>query len=360
MPTLNEDQNPESLRRLKAAAYYQGAGFGSFAAFFRLVETQRLQIRRAYQRRYPWRTAVLSAQLSTLQEAFEHREFKDALDGFHLLGRPEEIFEQLAAIAGKMLGIGDWPSLRMVRHLPAPFQGRAWDALSIDANDGVRFSVPEGIYYRAGSYTFCYFEFVVAHELVHWAISKFSRRSLPFTSPLEEGICDVVALEILAQYGHRPQVLSNLLIYNRALQPELPWAVYWQASRIVASMVLADGWEELLRVLRGGRERVNSLVGGATTSRHGVHLPNSLAAIENAATVVPLHIDTFLALSAAVALQEGHVVRLQQLKQEAGLPLNTLRKALGWLDEAGWVTRLNATELFVPFEGVPSFIRYTL
>ena len=359
MPTLKKDQNPEPLRRLKAAAYYLGAGFGSFA-FFRLVDPQRLQIRRAYQRRYPWRASVLSAQLSTLQEAFEHRGFKDALDGFHQPGRPEEIFEHLAAIAGTMLGIGDWPSLRMVRDLPERFHRRMWDALSIDTNDGVRFSVPEGVYYRATSYTLYYFEFVVAHELVHWAISKFSRRDLPFTSPLEEGICDVVALEVLARYGYRPPVLSNLLIYNRALQPELPWSVYWQASRIVASMVLADGWEELLRVLRGGRERVNSLVGGAATNRHGVPLLNSLAAIENAASVVPLHIDTFLALSAAVGLQEGHVVRLRRLKQEAALPLNTLRKALDWLDETGWVTRLNATELFVPFECVPSFIRYTL
>jgi hypothetical protein len=101
-------------------------------------------------------------------------------------------------------------------------------------------------------------------------------------------------------------------------------------------------------------------MGAAATSRHGVHLLDSLAAIENASAVVPLQIDTFLVLSAAVALQEEHVVRLQPLKQEAGLPPNTLRKALGWLDEAGWVTSLNSTELFVPFRRVPPFIRYML
>jgi hypothetical protein len=31
-------QHPEALRRLKAAAYYQGAGFGSFSRFFGLVD----------------------------------------------------------------------------------------------------------------------------------------------------------------------------------------------------------------------------------------------------------------------------------------------------------------------------------
>ncbi len=243
MPT--NTTNPETLRRLKAAAYYQGARFGSFAAFFGLVDSRRQAIRESYLRRHPWKAALLNTELSRLGDAFEHRAFRSTLDSFHGEGRPEEIFEQVAALTSRMVGLGDCPSLRIVDDLPGPLDSKPWDAVSIDPDDSARLKVPDGIYYRRAACTSHYFEFVVAHEVIHWAISRFSSGDMLYTSPIEEGICDILAIETLAGYGIGPIALSNLLLYNRALQPLPPWNTYWQASRVVASRVLAEGLDSV-------------------------------------------------------------------------------------------------------------------
>ena len=358
MPT--NDTNPELLRRLKAAAYYQGASFGSFGAFFGLVDIRRQAIRESYLRRRPWRAALLNAELSRLGGAFDNRAFRSMLDSFHVEGRPEEIFEQVAAVTSRMVGLGDCPSLRIVDDLPGPSNSKPWDAVSIDPDDSARLKVPDGIYYRRRACTSCYFEFVVAHEVVHWAISRFSSDYRPFTSPVEEGLCDILAIETLAGYGIGAIALSNLLIYNRALQPLSPWNTYWQASRVVASRVSAEGLDSVVRLVRDGREAVNGLDSGAIPRRNGVIVPASVAAIQSASTVIPMRVDALIALSTATGIATGCLVTAAQVQKASGMPDESLKRALRELEAGGWISRLNEQELFVPHRSVPPYIRYTL
>lgn len=254
--------NPQALRRLKAAAYYQGAGFGSFSAFFDLVDGETGSIRQDCRRRYPRRAALLTDELARLQNALEHREFRSALDAFHSLGRPEAIFDEIVGMAAEMFALEKRPSLHLVETIPAPFESRPWDAASVDALDAARFGSPAGIFFRRRATTHYYLEFVVAHESAHWAISQFSSDDLPFTAPIEEGVRDILALELLARSGTSQAALPNLLIYNRALHSGPPYGTYWQATRNVASFVLADGLDTLTDVVRHGRHAVNALAGG--------------------------------------------------------------------------------------------------
>jgi DNA-binding HxlR family transcriptional regulator len=75
---------------------------------------------------------------------------------------------------------------------------------------------------------------------------------------------------------------------------------------------------------------------------------------------MPLGVDALLAASAAIASRIGGIVGVAELRNATRMPAEALNSALEELETSGWITRVGKSELFVPHESIPPYIRYIL
>lgn len=241
----------EEKRVLKTTAYYYGAHFANFPAFFNGINnfksTQSLYLLEVE------RLVDLSANLIK-NSSVDIVSFKDS--GY------KSTYEKILAIFSKELNFSDWPNLFLVEELPCVDSGnKAWDAMSVDSKDAARLNLKEGIYFNRNYVTHGYFEFVICHELIHWIISYYSIINPEHTPLWEEGFCDFFSVYFLHLGNILPEdAIINLVLYNRHFKDTSSiWKRYHVYLNSVIEMALQNGIGYLYEFLKKGRTAFSSL-----------------------------------------------------------------------------------------------------
>ncbi|OJW12772.1 hypothetical protein [Mucilaginibacter sp. 44-25] len=162
-----------------------------------------------------------------------------------------QFFEDLTAL----------PYLYIVDTLPGPAKDKPWDSVSLDESDEKRLGIKKGIYFKRGSINLPYFDFIIVHELIHWIISEYSVKYFAYTSMVEEGICDYLSYYVLLKVDPSNfKIILNIMTFLRCLKkPGTLFNAYYRFSRHISAIVRSRGLEYLTKVMKQGREAVNSL-----------------------------------------------------------------------------------------------------
>lgn len=239
---------PQLLRETKSAAYYaDDTRFASFVSFFSHFD------RRTDEHLDP----VLRADYEAL-EACRKRlwvangPFTDFYTDTptYMLGYFDRVWERLS---GWFPGLPK-PELFIVDSPASVFSGAHtdWDAMCVERGD--RSGVPPGVYFSRNRLTHLYFEFLIAHELLHWVIGE-TDLSLPDPTGLpimEEGVCDFLAMYLMQTELSLPDVvMENLMLYNRAyVHHNSLCKAYWFALQNTARYVRSYGISGLPELIR--------------------------------------------------------------------------------------------------------------
>ncbi len=239
------------IRKLKHTAYYYGAKFNCFPSFFNSINSSDNTITQQLVDKDLKRLDKLSKghKMQQINSIFDHE--NKFIEQYHLIIKSFQ----------KIFNIEDYPKLYLVDTFPDVFSDKAWDSMSIDKNDEVHFSIPRGIYYKKEYLTHCYFEFIIAHEIVHWIISEYSEKYFPYVPLIEEGVCDFLGTYILVKNKILDyNVIENLIIYNRALKnDESLWKQYWKNYLLISSIVCNNGLTFVIDAIKEGREHISLL-----------------------------------------------------------------------------------------------------
>ena len=152
----------EEKRILKTTAYYYGANFANFPAFFNNINNFE-----PYQSLYVSEAERLIDLSSNLKKNDEVNIVSFKGSGY------KTTYRKIINILSQELHFYNWPELFLVDELPCVDSGnKAWDAMAVDSQEAHRLNIREGIYFNQNCVTHCYFEFVICHELIHWFISS--------------------------------------------------------------------------------------------------------------------------------------------------------------------------------------------
>ena len=359
-------QNSQYLRMLKSTAYHVGARFGTFSSFFQTI-TETGELSAEYCTLFPWRNDLLGRELRRLKALAEEPIIHGRIENFYANQASRNQYLLLSSAARRVLDFSQAPELFLVDALPGPFDAEPWDAMFLDRFDEKRLGIPCGIYFRRAFETHCYFEFVVAHELVHWAISAHSEGSIHRSSAIEEGVCDVLGLHLLDVTGClAPDVLVNLLIYNRATKaPDDLWSTYWRFCKMAAAAVNELGLDWLTALAKSGREGLVSdsffsdrpLVSPSQEKKESNSLLSYILAAD-ATKSIP--IDSYILLEAAVSLAPVSELRVEVLRAQRLLPETVFDTALADVYASGLIAQLDHGKLYQPFQTLPKNLRYSM
>lgn len=242
----------KEIRELKSLVYYNGAGFVDFPIFFNRIR-EKLD------------TSVDSNKLVQIELDRLLRLKNDALFLNAIYDSTEHFensFQRIGNLVNDFFG-GEvkMPKLFIVDKLPGRYSSKPWTAMFIDNQDSDRLGFDAGIYYIKSVLTHPFFEFIVAHELVHWVISHYSIVNHPHSNLLEEGLCDLFSYIILlnAEVVSNENV-SNFLIYNRSLSHSgTLWFNYFKFSKLMLQYSCKDGVQGLINLIRKGRSALNAI-----------------------------------------------------------------------------------------------------
>jgi hypothetical protein len=349
-------------RLLKAAAYYYGASFGTFD-FFNFDDELPED---GYFASYPWRLGLIQRELERLVQFSATPVLESALASFYAPQGPQNSFLALLNRTRDLLGFDEGPQLHLVDSLPGSFVSRDWDAMSIDKNDEQYYKVPAGIYFKKSFLTHCYFEYVIAHELVHWAISQHSDEYFPHASAYEEGLCDFLSLYVLLKSEYLPvEALVNLLVYNRILQTrDKPWYAYWKFCKAWLAAASRTGLQEIVAIARSGRAAVAS----------GLHPRGPVQSVEaldpligrlgevsmEAEAALSIGIDEYLVLQSAVHKRAPGKLTVYDLYADLSMPKANVDSAVNGLVRLNLLSREGNDTLYQASFQMPGNIKFNL
>lgn len=245
----------EAKRILKSTCYYYGASFANFPHFFNAINNKgdfENDIKE-----YNWRYKLYREELERLKKLSI-----DIIDNkqLHLFGKVgyKNSYNRIIQSLNKIFPISEWPELFIVEELPVK-GNEQWESMSIDVQDEQYWGIKKGLYYQARYLTHCYFEFVIAHELIHWIISSYSKEYYPFVSLYEEGICDLFAAIALNDSGILSlDAIKNLFLYNRHLKSDDSiWKNYSNFFSYIVNVSMKYGIGSIITLIKQGRKAIS-------------------------------------------------------------------------------------------------------
>ncbi len=236
------------LRYLKSTCYLCGANFSNFPAFFNSID----------QEGHIHADSIALQKLMTEDLSFLQKNAMSIIKARHLYEFSDkkylDNYKTILDTYANIFHLSSFPQLFIVDEIPC--QGNSmWEAMSVDLEDEKRLGIKSGIYFQRRFLTHCYFEFVIAHEIMHWIISIFSKKYYPYVSLLEEGICDVYSAIVLNQSKlFDNDTIQNIILYNRHLkQNNTIWKNYGLAAYDVMRFILTFGIDNMNRIIIKGR-----------------------------------------------------------------------------------------------------------
>jgi len=349
------------IKCLKQTAYYCGSSFGNFPKFFQTLESGSylrdsiLSSTRTYKAELD-RLVSLSLTNDMSQIISSYQEEKNFYDNFN----------RIATHAANMFNITNLPKLHIVDDLPGRFKDKPWDSMSVDKNDCLNFSIAEGIYYKRKFLTHGYFEFVMAHEVVHWIISEFSGKYYPYVTLLEEGLCDFIGALILLEGTILPiTVLKNAFIYNRATKPiDNLWHSYWKYCLFFTHKATVDGVMSILDLVRKGRDEFNYTYTITNTTKNSDYINNlrGNAVINVILESTPIYSIPYISYDILFYIVNNSLenIKVADLVGIYNIQENIIRNSLDNLENAGLIHAVNNDLFYNPNKVIPAFLRYEL
>lgn len=241
------------IKELKAACYYANTSIGDFAAFFSNIISVDYKDNK-YKK-------ILQEDLDKILCIYNDAEFKCNMKDFYDYMGYERKYSIILDEAKRLFDMELDIPLYLVDKLIEPYNSRDCDGVSIDRQDSKRLNIPYGIYYVKKYLTPVYFEFVVAHELIHQVISENSEYQ-PYASLNEEGLCDLFGLILLSKTGLFDDcVIKNILLYNRSLSSsESIWYYYWKSFEQMCCYTLNNGFQSAVALIKQGRKSIDSVI----------------------------------------------------------------------------------------------------
>lgn len=348
-------------RPLKAAAYYHGAAFGSFDIFN--LDDETLGQGTGDLASNPWRRDLIQRELDRLEQLSTSPVLARELASFYAPQGVQNRFVALLDRTRDLLGFDDEPSLHLVDSLPSSVASRDWDAMSVDRKDEKYFRAPAGIYFKKTLLTHCYFEYVISHELIHWAISQKSVDYFPHTSAYEEGLCDLLSLYVLLGQNLLPlEALVNLIVYNRVLQPhDKPWHTYWKFCKAWLAAAAKGGIQETIRTGKAGRGLVAAGIPLSALSINDDPLLWQMMSIAfEAEGAMAIDIDDYIVLEATLRKREPGKTSINDLCDFLKLPHGTIVAAADRLARLNLLSQEDSDILYQANSQMPSNIKFSL
>jgi len=239
-------------RDLKTTSYYTNPKFGSFVNFFSLLDDNGQIVNNNFE---DWQLEILNKDLSYLKTQLNSKEISMKVQSFKNDGYMRN-YQKLVDCANSMFGCALNIPLYLVDILPEPFETRGCDSVSVDKEDESKLDIPYGIYFKKPFLTHCYFEFVIAHEIIHQIISFYSNKYFPYTTLIEEGYCDLFAAIILKESKVvNTHTIKQLFLYNRMLKSEDSiWNYYKIAFKRAIVSTFNEGINNSIDKIKKGRE----------------------------------------------------------------------------------------------------------
>jgi len=355
----------ESIRILKSCSYYSDVCFGSFLSYFSLISEEKKAIKQAYIDQFPWRKKVLEQDLDLLLSTYEQPLVFNALQRFYSRGGVEDTFKKIIEVTQELLSIKATPPFHIVDSLPGIFADKSWDAMSVDSEDELKFRIKEGLYYKKQVLTHGYFEFIIAHEVIHWMVSQFSKKYIPYTSPLEEGLCDYLSAFLLFQKKIVPSlVVKNFYIFNRSSkEPDDLWATYWSFCKKIDSVAFNRGVGEIIKIIKNGRDNLFKMNISHCRKSPKSSFPDETTLhqeIFSADNLILIDIDSYIALQTSIIMSKDGHIRFDSIQKDTGLPSEILKSSIVKLVNRGLIVQENKNDLFQTMKNLTSNIKYTV
>lgn len=239
------------IKKLKHTVYYYGANFSCFPAFFNSLDRKNNEVKKYLIDNEYKRLVKLSKNEKMKKINLKYDNEEQFLNQFNAIIKSYRQF----------FNISDYPKLFIVDKFPKDFSKKEWDSMSIDKNDEKHFLIPRGIYYKKQYLTHGYFEFIIAHEIVHWIISEYSKEYFPYVPIIEEGVCDFIGTYILLKNKIlEANVIENLVTFNRSLKDNgTLWKQYWKSYLSLSSICYANGIDYIIETIKKGRNKIGLL-----------------------------------------------------------------------------------------------------
>lgn len=240
------------IKYMKSACYYANTRIGNFSDFFNNLNSPHKFDQSVFDSTIGKDCKIIMKTLNDNKIYEKINKFytsKGYIDNYHIiLHEAQKIFNTKIDVP-----------LFLVESLIEPFNSRDCDSISIDKEDSIKIGLPYGIYYVKKYLTHVYFEFIVAHELIHQFISVYSEY-VPYTSLMEEGFCDLLAVILLNKCKlFDIKVIKNILLYNRYLSNGIVWKHYLCSFKFACKYTVKYGLEGSINLLKSGRNKIKNI-----------------------------------------------------------------------------------------------------
>jgi hypothetical protein len=167
----------------------------------------------------------------------------------HVLQRcRDKAIDQLQSMGVRI----ETPEIVFVDELPPPYNQRGYSAFSADRGDSEKYNMRPGIYFPIKRLRPFYSEFLLFHELIHFALGKSDPYLL--ARGLEEGLAELLGSMYLSSKILGDALTINLFIYNRLSSDyQRFWELYMDATRQATLLHQRFGLQGLFTLLNRGR-----------------------------------------------------------------------------------------------------------
>ena len=353
--------NIEEKRILKTLTYYYGAGFADFPQFFDAIDE--FGDFNAKIKKDDWKYQIYKRELKRLKEIEVSTSLKETLVYFKKEGYKEN-YNKIISFLSKIFPIENWPKLHLIDG-KLPLSGNdSWESMSVDAEDETFFCIDRGIYYQSKYLTHGYYEFIIAHELIHWIISQYSEEYFPFVSLYEEGMCDFFAAMALKEANILPiRAIKNIYLYNRHFKPiGSLWKNYHLFLNKVIFLGLEYGLSNLIDIIKGGRKSVQNVEGMLKRNKSTEQWDNSNLDTEimfellDVNSYLSMEISEYIIMS-QLAEEEEEFVDFQKIRTQSSIPPQLFIETVQKLNATGFLF-VKDSKLFHPNSGICDRIRY--
>lgn len=351
----------EEKRILKTITYYYGADFADFPRFFDSIDA--FGDFNAKIKKDDWKYQIYKRELKRLKEIEGSTNLKKALADFKNEGYKVN-YDKLIFFLSKIFPIENWPKLHLIGG-QFPISGNdSWEAMSVDDKDEIFFGLDCGIYYQSKYLTHGYYEFIIAHELIHWIISQYSEEYFPFVSFYEEGLCDFFAAITLKGANILPTAaIKNIYLYNRHFKPVGSlWKNYHLFLNKVIFWGVKYGIDNLVDIIKGGRKSVQDIEvvlerNKSTVKQNDLHLDKEIIfELLDVNSYLSMDINEYIIMS-ELAQEKENIVDLKKIQTQSAIPSQIFIKTVKRLNASGFLF-VKDSKLFYPNSRIWNKIRY--
>ena len=322
--------------RLKTTSYFYGANFSNIILFFNSINENgefKDEIKDC-----KWKHNLYNKELNRLIELSSP--FDE--DTFYIKYREEGCLNNFSFIleeAKKMFNISTWPQIFLVDNLKCVPEGKEWSAMSIDEIDSKELDIPEGIYFMKKYLIYGFFEFTIAHELIHWVISQYSTKYYPYVPIVEEGICDFMSTILLYKTKlFSLEVIKNFVLHNKQFTiKDTLGETYSDFFRFMLIYCQNNGFSSVLELIKSGRESITKMFTKSSIKadlNSNVDIQPLLKELLNVQSYFAIPIEEYYVLKATTKIGK---TKFQKEDIDIDLPQDVLESALEKLNIKGYI-----------------------